>query len=70
MDAKGIWKEDEKKLIEEKKKDVDKQFLEAENFTPYPLSDVFDFMYVDMPEDLKRQKAEYEEFLNWKENRK
>ena len=70
MDAKGIWKEDEEKLIEEKKKDVDKQFLEAENFTPYPLSDVFDFMYVDMPEDLKRQKAEYEEFLNWKENRK
>lgn len=70
MDDKGIWKENEEELIAKKKKEVDKEFLEAENFTPYPLSDVFDFMYVDMPEDLKRQKAEYEEFLNWKENRK
>lgn len=70
MDDKGIWKEDEEKLIAEYKKEVDKQFLEAENFGPYPLNEVFDFMYTDMPEDLKRQKAEYEQFLNWKENRK
>ena len=70
MDDKGIWLEDEEKLIAEKKKEVDKQFLEAENFGPYPLNEVFDFMYTDMPEDLKRQKAEYEQFLNWKENRK
>lgn len=69
MDDKGI-KVDEEKLIAEKKKEVDKQFLEAENFGPYPLNEVFDFMYTDMPEDLKRQKAEYEQFLNWKENRK
>lgn len=70
MDDKGIWKEDEEKLIAEKKKDVDKQFLEAENFTPYPLDDVFNYIYVDMPDDLKRQKEEYEQFLTWKENRK
>ena len=70
MDDKGIWKEDEEKLIAEKKKEVDKQFLEAENFGPYPLNEVFDFMYTDMPDDLKRQKEEYEQFLNWKENRK
>ncbi len=70
MDDKGIWKEDEEKLIADKKKEVDKQFLEAENFGPYPLNEVFDFMYTEMPEDLKRQKAEYEQFLNWKENRK
>ena len=69
MDEKGIWKEDEEKLIAKYKKEVDKQFLEAENFGPYPLNEVFDFMYTDMPEDLKRQKAEYEQFLNWKENR-
>ena len=69
MDEKGIWKEDEEKLIAEYKKEVDKQFLEAENFGPYPLNEVFDFMYTDMPEDLKRQKEEYEQFLNWKENR-
>ena len=70
MDHKGIMVEDEEKLIAEKKKEVDKQFLEAENFGPYPLNEVFDFMYTDMPEDLKRQKEEYEQFLNWKENRK
>jgi pyruvate dehydrogenase E1 component alpha subunit len=70
MDDKGIVVEDEEKLIAEKKKEVDKQFLEAENFGPYPLNEVFDFMYTDMPEDLKRQKEEYEQFLNWKENRK
>ena len=69
MDDKGIWKEDEEKLIEEYKKEINKQFLEAENFGPYPLNEVFDFMYTDMPEDLNRQKAEYEQFLNWKENR-
>lgn len=69
MDEKGIWKEDEEQLIAEYKKMVDKEFIAAENFGPYPLNEVFDFMYTDMPEDLKRQKAEYEQFLNWKENR-
>jgi len=27
-------------------------------------------MYVDMPEGLKKQKADYELFQTWKENRK
>ena len=70
MDAKGIWKENEEELIEQYKMDVDKQFEEAENFVPYKLSDAFDYMYVDMPDDLKRQKSEYEQFLTWKESRK
>jgi pyruvate dehydrogenase E1 component alpha subunit len=70
MDAKGIWKENEAELIEQYKMDVDKQFEEAENFEPYKLSDAFDYMYVDMPDELDRQKSEYEEFLTWKENRK
>jgi pyruvate dehydrogenase E1 component alpha subunit len=70
LEQKGIWKEDEEKLIEEYKIEVDKQFTEAENFTPYPLADVFQYMYVDIPDDLKRQKADYEQFLTWKENKK
>lgn len=69
MDDKGIWKEDEEVLIEQFKNEVDKQFTQAENFTPYQLEDVFKYMYVDMPEDLKVQKAEYEKFLKWKESR-
>jgi len=70
MDKKGIWHEDEEKLIEEYKQEIDLQFTEAENFGAYPLDDVFQYMYVDMPEGLKKQKADYELFQAWKENRK
>ena len=59
MDHKGIWKENEEELIEKYKLEVDKQFEEAENEAAYKLEDVFQHMYVDMPEDLKRQKTEY-----------
>jgi pyruvate dehydrogenase E1 component alpha subunit len=70
IDNKDIWKEDEGKLIEQYRNEVDKQFAEAENFQPYQLDDVFRYMYVDMPDDLKKQKAEYEKFLKWKEGKK
>ena len=70
IDKKGIWNENEEKLIEEYKLEVDKQFSEAETFTPYPLEDVFQYMYSDMPDILKKQKSDYEQFLNWKGNRK
>ncbi|HHV85557.1 MAG TPA: pyruvate dehydrogenase (acetyl-transferring) E1 component subunit alpha [Petrimonas sp.] len=70
MEHKGIWKENEEKLREKYKKEVEKQFLDAENFTPYSLEDVFDYMYVEMPDDLKKQKEEYQQFLAWKGNRK
>jgi pyruvate dehydrogenase E1 component alpha subunit len=70
LDRKGIWHEDEEKLIEEYKQEIDLQFTEAENYTPYPLDDIFQYMYVDMPEGLKKQKADYELFQAWKENRK
>jgi pyruvate dehydrogenase E1 component alpha subunit len=70
IDKKGIWKEDEEKLIEEYKLEIDKQFEEAENFTPYKLEDIFKYMYEDTPEILNKQKADYEQFQNWKEKRK
>ena len=70
IDKKGIWNENEEKLIEEYKLEVDKQFSEAENFTPYQLEDVFQYMYSDMPDILKKQKSDYEQFQSWKENRK
>ncbi|OIP02372.1 MAG: pyruvate dehydrogenase (acetyl-transferring) E1 component subunit alpha [Bacteroidetes bacterium CG2_30_33_31] len=65
IDAK-IFDFDEEKLIAEYKKEVDRQFVEAENYTPYPVEDVFKYQYVDMPEDLKEQQREYEKFLKWK----
>lgn len=69
LDKKGIWKENEEQLIEEYKLEIDKQFTEAENFAPYQLEDVFQYMYVDMPDILKKQKSDYEQFQSWKENR-
>lgn len=70
MDKKGIWKENEEELIEQYKLEIDNEFTEAENFTPYQLEDVFKYMYVEMPDVLKKQKADYEQFQSWKENRK
>jgi hypothetical protein len=70
MELKGIALEDDAQLIAAYKPLVEQQFAEAENFKPYALEDVFRHMYVDMPEDLKQQKADYEQFLSWKEKRK
>jgi pyruvate dehydrogenase E1 component alpha subunit len=60
----------EEQLVAEYKKEVDRQFTEAENYQPYPLEDVFKYLYVDMPDDLKKQKVEHEKFLKWKEAQK
>jgi pyruvate dehydrogenase E1 component alpha subunit len=66
-----LWNDDEeKKLLDQYKKEIDRQFEEAENFGPYNVDDIFDYMYVDIPEDLKNQKMEYKKFLNWKEAQK
>jgi len=69
MDDKGIQYGDEKKLIEAYKQEGEKQFAEAENIQPYALEDVFKYMYVDTPDDLKQQKEAYEQFLRWKEHK-
>ena len=64
--SKNLWTEEEETvLVEEYKKEVDRQFLEAENHPPYQLDDVFNYLYADMPEDLKQQKVEHERFLQW-----
>lgn len=68
---KNLWDESkEESLISEYKKEVDRQFEAAENYAPYPLEDVFKYLYVDMPDDLKVQKVEHEKFLKWKEGLK
>lgn len=60
----------EEKLIEQYKKEVDRQFTEAENYPKYKLEDVFNYLYTDMPDDLRNQMVEHENFLKWKEVRK
>lgn len=65
---KNLWKENQdEKLIKQYKQEVDREFIEAENFGDYPLEDVFKHMYSEIPQDLKRQQLEHEKFLNWKE---
>jgi len=63
-------KKEEDKIITQYKKEIDRHFVEAENYEPYPLDDVFKYMYEDMPDDLLAQKMEHEKFLKWKEERK
>ncbi|HBB92879.1 MAG TPA: pyruvate dehydrogenase (acetyl-transferring) E1 component subunit alpha [Bacteroidales bacterium] len=63
-----ITPEEEKKLTEQFRLEVDRQFVEAENQPPYPLEDVFKYMYADMPDDLRKQQVEHERFLQWKES--
>ena len=70
MDKKGIWKENEEELTEAYKLEIDSQFTEAENFAPYQLEDIFDYMYEEKPDILEKQKKDYERFQQWKENRK
>ena len=60
----------EEALIETYKQEIDRQFIAAETFRAYELNDVFKHMYVEMPDELERQKASYEEFLRWKEARR
>lgn len=68
--ANNLWTEDEEeKIVEQYKKEVDRQFEEAENYPAYPLEDVFKYQYVDMPEDLKKQQMAHEKYLKWKEAR-
>lgn len=70
MQNRGIWSIDEEKLTKEYKSEIDAQFVDAEKNKSYPVDDVFEHMYTDMPDELKRQKIEYTQFLSWKEKRR
>src|SRR5690554_525024 len=57
MEKRGIWRVNEDELSECYKKEVEKQFVEAEN-VGYSLEEVFEYNYAEMPDDLRRQKEE------------
>jgi len=68
---KKLWSEkEEERVIIQYKKEIDRQFEDAENYPESSLDDVFQFMYDEMPEDLQKQKVEQEKFLTWMEERK
>jgi len=65
LDGKGLWNsKEEEKLLKQYKDLVDAEFKKVEEYEPYKLEYCFDHMYADPPEDLKKQKIEYEKFLN------
>jgi pyruvate dehydrogenase E1 component alpha subunit len=69
--SKGLWKEgDDEPLNEQYKKEVEKEFAVYENYPPYPVDDVFKYMFKDMPPDLIQQQMAYERFLKWQEAQK
>lgn len=53
----------EEQLIADFKKQIDKEFEAAENHPEYPLDDVFGYMFESMPDELKRQKNAYANYL-------
>jgi pyruvate dehydrogenase E1 component alpha subunit len=70
LTEKGLWSdEEEEKILPQYKKEIDRNFVAAENYGDYPLEDAFQFMYTDMPDDLKAQKIEHERYLKWKEGK-
>lgn len=69
LTAKDRWDESgEEHLMEQYGKEVDVAFADVENYAPYPLEDVFQYQYADMPADLKAQMVAYQKFANWKES--
>ncbi len=65
--SKKLWNEkDEEKIIPLFKEEIDRQFIEAENYGPYPKEDIFKFHYAETPDDLLDQERQYDRFLQWK----
>jgi len=62
-DKKLFSEKEELKLISEYKKEIDRQFEEVEHNMNYPLDDVFQYLYEELPADLLVQKKEYERYL-------
>ncbi|MFO8236598.1 MAG: pyruvate dehydrogenase (acetyl-transferring) E1 component subunit alpha [Bacteroidales bacterium] len=70
LSNRNLWNnEKEEELNQQHKKEVERQFEEAENYGEYPLEDVFKYLYEDMPADLKKQQYAHEKFLKWKEGK-
>ncbi|MFA6334886.1 MAG: pyruvate dehydrogenase (acetyl-transferring) E1 component subunit alpha [Bacteroidales bacterium] len=68
--SKKLWSEkEEQSILPQFEEEVDRQFLEAESFGPYPKEDVFKYLYAEMPDDLLEQMHQYDRFLQWKETK-
>ncbi|MEQ6388858.1 pyruvate dehydrogenase (acetyl-transferring) E1 component subunit alpha [Bacillaceae bacterium S4-13-58] len=61
LEAKGLWSEDEEnKVIDQAKEDVKAAIKQADQAPKQKVTDLIDFMYEELPANLKKQREEYE----------
>jgi pyruvate dehydrogenase E1 component alpha subunit len=64
---KNLWSDEkEEKILPQYKKEIDRNFVAAENYGDYPLEDSFKFLYSEMPDNLKSQMVEQDRYLKWR----
>jgi len=69
LESRGLWgEEEEQALLDAYRKEIEQEFLIAEAHPACRPEDIFRHAYREMPVDLKRQQAELEKYLNWKEH--
>jgi pyruvate dehydrogenase E1 component alpha subunit len=64
QEKKLITQTEEDELVQTYQKQVEVEFEKAENYSLYPLDDVFGHLYNTVPEELKRQRKAYEQFVS------
>jgi len=70
LEGKGLWddeKEEKHKSVSEA--DVSRQFKEVENAGSTSVDDIFKYQFAELPDSLKQQQAELQDFLDRKESR-
>jgi pyruvate dehydrogenase E1 component subunit alpha len=68
LEQRGLWSEDEEySIIEDAKKEVEAAVAEAEGGPPPDPTDIFDYTYASPPPYLKRQRDEFEAYLDSKQ---
>ena len=62
LENKGLWSEEkENEVIEQAKDDIREAIKQADAYPKQKVTELMDFMYEDMPVNLKEQYKEYEE---------
>lgn len=70
LESQGWWNEElETAARAAAEEETNVAMREVDELNETPLAEIFDYQYVDKPDDLKRQQADHEAFLAWKEAR-
>lgn len=70
LEEKKLWDDKkEKEYRSEAEEDVAKQFREVENMAPPKVDDIFKYQFAELPDSLKQQQVELQNFLARREGR-